>query len=418
MKGSSGAYAGMAGTALVIEQGGQGRLARRLVIATVVLALLGSSAPSPLYGFYQDRWHFAATVLTEIYTAYSLGTLTTLLVIGRISDRLGDRRSLLLFGLGAVAVGAVIMATAGSVAALLVGRVFAGFGTGAVMGPATAALVELDPMRDGKKAAVIATVAITAGGTLGPILTGAALALNAAPGVTPYIVLAIAAVVTAICLSQTAWPAKPPPAVQMRTGIPAHGFGRTLRNAGLPYIIACAGMALAWMVGGTFVGLGPTFARHLIGVHSAALAGLTVSAFQVVAGASQLLCRSMTLKRLLVGGAILMGLSLLLCTLAAAMDSAALFCLGTLSTGAGFGCAFAGSAALASRSAPLRSRATLVSLAYAVGYIGNLLPVVALGAIADDLGLFDAMAACALATTIGAAGIAAAAARMRGVSTD
>ena len=42
----------------------------------------------------------------------------------------------------------------------------------------------------------------------------------------------------------------------------------------------------------------------------------------------------------------------------------------------------------------------------------------ALGAIADDLGLFDAMAACALATTIGAAGIAAAAWRVRGVSAD
>ena len=387
------------------------------MIATVVLALLGSSAPSPLYGFYQDRWHFAATVLTEIYTAYSLGTLTTLLVIGRVSDRLGDRRSLLLFGLGAVAVGAVIMAMAGSVDALLVGRVFAGFGTGAVMGPATAALVELDPKRDGKKAAVIATVAITAGGALGPILSGAALALNAAPSVTPYIVLAVAAVVTAICLSRTAWPATSP-VVHLSVGIATDGFGRTLRNAGLPYVIACAGMALAWMVGGTFVGLGPTFARHLIGIHSAALAGLTVSAFQVVAGTSQLLTRSMTLKRMLVGGAILMGLSLLLCTLAAAMDSAVIFCLGTVLTGAGFGCCFAGSAALASRSAPPHSRATLVSLAYAVGYIGNLLPVVALGAIADDLGLFDAMAACALATTIGAAGIAAAAWRVRGVSAD
>jgi MFS family permease len=146
-------------------------------------------------------------------------------------------------------------------------------------------------------------------------------------------------------------------------------------------------MAAAWMVGGCFLGLGPIFARRLAGIHDPALAGLTVAVFQIVAGCAQLGLRNLPPRRLVIAGTALMASGLLLATLAAAIGSAALFCAGALFTGTGYGCGFSGAAAIGSRSAPARGRATIVSFTYIAGYLGNLLPVLSLGVVADQFGL-------------------------------
>jgi MFS family permease len=386
-------------------------LARCLVILAVAIAMFGSSAPSPIYGLYQHEFHFGHAMLTAIYGAYSVGTLFALFLLGRISDRIGDRRLLLFAGLGAVILGAVVMAVADNVPLLLIGRFLAGMGTGCVMGPATAALVELDPARDRVRAAVIATVAVTAGITAGVIVTGIALESHEAPTVTPYAVLGLSTFAILIGLRAVRWaPRDAATAHAARPEEPAKpGAGALIREAGWPFAISCAGMATAWMVGGCFLGLGPIFARRLAHIHDPALAGMTVAAFQIVAGGAQLGLRTLPPRRLMVTGTALMASGLLLATLAAALGSAALFCAGALFTGAGYGCGFSGAAAIGTRSAPARGRATIVSFTYIAGYLGNLLPVLSLGVVADHFGLFAAMASLAGAATLFGGGLAAAA---------
>ena len=378
-------------------------LARCLVILAVAVAMVGSSLPSPLYGLYQAHLHLDHVWLTAIYGTYSVGTVFALFVLGRVSDRIGDRRLLLFAALAATILGAVVMALAHGLPMLLIGRFFAGMGTGCIMGPATAALVELDPMRDRVRAAVIATVAVTAGITSGVIISAIALEADVAPTVAPFAILAVAAATILVALRFVAWTRASVVPATLDRATPAEakpGAGALLREAGLPFVLSCAGMATAWMVGGCFLALGALFARRLAGIHDPAVAALTVAVFQIVAGCAQLGGRNLAPRRLVIGGVALAASGLLLATLAAAIGSAALFCVGALFTGAGYGGGFSGAAAIGSRSAPARGRATIVSFTYIAGYLGNLLPVLTLGLIADRFGLFAALASLAGAATL------------------
>jgi MFS family permease len=376
-------------------------LARGLVILAVAVAMVGSSAPSPIYGLYQQRLGLDHVWLTVIYGNYSLGTVVALFVLGRISDRVADRRILLVAALGAAILGAVLMAAAGSLPMLLVGRFFAGMGTGCIMGPATAALVELDPRRDRVRAAIIATVAVTAGITSGILITAFALEARIAPLLFPFVVLGVSAVLLAIALPFAPWaPRDVLPATAHMAKQAKPSLGVLVREAGSGFWLSCAGMATAWMVGGCFLALGAIFARQLAGIHNPAVAGLTVAVFQVVAGCVQLGGRNAAPRSLVVAGVGLMITGLMLALLAAAFGSAALFGAGALFTGAGYGCAFSGSAAIGNRSAPARGRATIVSFTYIAGYLGNLIPVITLGIVADLFGLFAAIATLAGAAII------------------
>jgi MFS family permease len=381
----------------------QYRLARFIVILAVAVAMVGSSDATPLYGLYQAHLHLNHVWITAIYGNYSVGTLFALFVLGRVSDQIGDRRLLLFAALAATILGAVLIAIAHGLPMLLIGRFFAGMGTGCIAGPATAALVELDPLRDRVRAAVSSTVAVTAGITGGVILSAAALEWRIDPTVTPYALLALAAVTVMVALRLVPWaPPEVAPAMlhPSATGGQKSGTWALVREAGLPFVLGCAGMALAWMVGGCFLGLGALFAHRLAGIHDPAVAALTVAIFQIVAGCAMLGGRNLEPRRVVVVGAVFMGTGLLLATAAAAWGSAGLFCVGALFTGAGYGCGFSGAAAISSRSAPAQGRATVISFTYIAGYLGNLLPVLTLGVIADQFGLFAAIATLAGAAVV------------------
>ncbi|MCB8876162.1 MFS transporter [Acidisoma silvae] len=366
--------------------------ARCFVILAVAIAMVGSSAPSPIYGVYAQHMHLNHMMLTVIYGFYSLGTVAALFLLGRISDRIPDRRVLLIVALCCAILGGILMALAGNVPVMLIGRFFAGMGTGCIIGPATAALVELDPARDRVRAAIVATVAVTAGITSGVVITAAALEERFAPTLTSFVVIIVVASITIAALLLVRWvPHDVAPATVHPTAQAKSSMGAMIREAGAGFWISCAGMVTAWMVGGCFLALGAIFARQLAGIHDPAIAALTVAVFQVVAGCVQLGGRNQPPRRLLMAGAVFMMTGLVLATLAAAIDSAVLFCIGALFTGMGYGGGFSASAAIGNRSAPARARAAIVSLTYIAGYLGNLIPVILLGVIADLFGLFAAI---------------------------
>lgn len=378
------------------------RLARSAIVGAIAVAMIGSSAPSPIYGLYQARLGIDHVWLTAIYGIYSLGTVSALFLLGRIADRIGDRRILIYAALAAAGMGAVLMALAQSVPALLIGRFCAGMGTGCIMGPATAAMIELDPARDRVRAAIIATLAVTGGITGGVVLTAAALAMGFAPTLSPFVLLASLCALLLIALRLAPWvrPDVAPATATLPTPAAKPRAALLMREAGAPFLLSCAAMATAWMAGGCFLALGAIFARQLAGIHDPAVAALTVAAFQIVAGSAQLGGRAFRPPALVVTGALLMAAGLLLATAAAALGAAWLFCLGALATGLGYGICFSGAAALSSHSAPARGRATIVSFTYIAGYLGNLIPVMLLGVIADHFGLFAAIASLAGAVTL------------------
>ena len=96
-----------------------------------LILFVGTTIPTPLYRVYQEELHFSSGTLTLIFAIYVLFLLPSLLVFGRISDRVG-RRTVLLFGFTVAALAAAIFAGAESLFSLFVARALQGIATGVV----------------------------------------------------------------------------------------------------------------------------------------------------------------------------------------------------------------------------------------------------------------------------------------------
>ncbi len=366
------------------------RTGQLFVALGLAAALLGSSAPSPLYSLYQAQWSLSTTVTTLIFAIYAFGVLPALLIGGRLADRLADARTLLIPALACVIVGSLVFGFAGNTVMLLAGRLLTGIGTGTMLGAANRALIELDADQNHHRAAVISTAAFTLGAGFGPVFSGLALATGLWPMTLPFLMIAAVASVALIGLVRSAWPA---PALSAHDGKGAEIAARprlptVLRRAGAGYAVACLTLVAAWATGATFMALGPLFVERLTAIEGKALTGVVVLVFQVTAGLSQLFNRKLDAYRAILRGAALMALALAGCWVAGMMGSAVGFALATLFVGLGFGPMFVGAVALVNRTATPAYRSTLVSLFYVAGYIpGNALPTLGLGVLADYAGL-------------------------------
>src|SRR5579875_1869425 len=133
----------------------------------VAVVMAGSSVVSPLYDVYQATWHFSAITLTAIFAVYVAALLAVLLVAGTLSDRVG-RRPMMAVAMLAEAAAAGAFLSAHGVGALYAGRLLQGVATGAGVGTAGAALIELQPSH---RPALGGTV--NAGGSMAALAVGA-----------------------------------------------------------------------------------------------------------------------------------------------------------------------------------------------------------------------------------------------------
>jgi hypothetical protein len=118
-----------------------------LLLASIIVSFLAaSSVPTPLYALYAAQWDFSPLATTVVFGAYALAVLASLLTFGKLSDHVG-RRPVLLTALVLQAVAMVQFATAGGLETLLGARIVQGVATGALLGAAGAALLDLDRRR-------------------------------------------------------------------------------------------------------------------------------------------------------------------------------------------------------------------------------------------------------------------------------
>jgi len=151
---------------------GTGRLPLFVVAFLMFAATMASNAPSPLYVIYQQRFHFSSLALTAVFASYAAGVLVALVVVGRLSDGIGRRR-LLVPSLVMLALSATLFAVADGLGWLFAARAVQGLATGSLTSAATAAMVELEPNGDRRRASLINTVVFITGAAVGPLLFGA-----------------------------------------------------------------------------------------------------------------------------------------------------------------------------------------------------------------------------------------------------
>src|ERR671930_197361 len=90
-----------------------------------LVAMVGTTLPTPLYPIYQQRFGFGELMITVIFATYAFGVIIGLILTGRLSDEIG-RRPVLLAGLACAAVSAVLFLVAQDVPLVLVGRMLSG----------------------------------------------------------------------------------------------------------------------------------------------------------------------------------------------------------------------------------------------------------------------------------------------------
>ncbi|MEU0602631.1 MFS transporter [Streptomyces sp. NPDC006393] len=392
-----------------------------LIVATALFLLLaGANLPTPLYAVYQQRFGFSAEVLTLVFATYAVVLVPTLLVFGRLSDRLGRRR-VIVAGLGAAAVAAALFAAAEGTAWLFAARALQGLALGMVSGGANAGLVELEPRHDARRAALLATLAQTGGCAAGPLAAGLLAQWAPAPRTLCYLVGLTATVAIALCVLAIPEPAHgaqgraPQPAggAQGRVPEPARNTRgrRRIQRPGVPRDIrgpfarVASTAALVWSVAALYLSVVPSYVGSLLGTHDLALLGAITAVMLTASCAAQLASRSgLRPATSQAGGLILLAAGLLALVAAFPAHSLALVLVGAVLAGCGHGAGFLGAQAELNRCVPGDRRGEVTAAFYTCVYTGVAVTSIGVGLIARAVSLSAAVAL--FAAVIGTAALA------------
>ncbi|HBH6952879.1 TPA: MFS transporter [Serratia marcescens] len=353
-------------------------------------ALLNSSAPTPLYPLYQQQLALSSVSLTVVYGAYAAGVLIALFGVGNLAGKVKDLRSMIVPALLVVLSGALLFARADTFAMMLMARLLAGVGTGALTGAANIALVRFGPRDGGKNAALIATLSFTTGLALGPIFSGIALQTGFHPTTLPFVFIMVIAAVAALGV-MFSWPrgvvTAPTHATPAATEKSSLLDG--LRATGGKFYVCAGALFICWALAASILAIGPSVAETLLGLHARGVFGYAIAVYLLIAGISQILSRRLNARHSLLFGCLAQVLAAVVFAVAIQWHSLWLAAAGLVVAGYAYGAIFVGSATLVNLISPPASHARLLSLFYVIAYIANWVPIL-LGIVVDRVDLQQA----------------------------
>jgi predicted MFS family arabinose efflux permease len=370
--------AGLPADPFARPSGRRGLGARRLsgrpavfMLASLIVALLASSAaPTPLYAIYQGEWHFTPITTTVVFGVYAMAVLVSLLTLGKLSDHVG-RRPVLLTALAVHAGSLVIFATATGVPELLAARIVQGLSTGAALGAIGAAMLDMD-----RELGTFANAVAPGMGTAtGSILS--ALAVRFLPDPTHLIYLALIGVLAvqalAIVTMRETVSRAPGALASLR---PEITLPRELRK---PVLTAIPVLFAVWALAGLYGALGPALVHVLTGSGDVVLGGLSLFVLAASAVVAIIALRRASARTVMLFGILALITGVAVTVLGVSAGSVAVFFVGSVIAGAGFGSGFQGGIRTVVPLAAAHQRAGLVSVIYVVSYLGLGVPAVAAG---------------------------------------
>lgn len=353
-----------------------------IVAFTTAAMLAASSAPSPLYAVYQQRFGFSAVTLTVVFAVYVIALLATLLTVGRLSDHVG-RRPVLAAALVAEAASMAVFVGASGTGWLVAARVVQGVATGAAVAVLGAYLLDLQPADGSRLGSLVNSLAPLGGLAAGAV--GAGVLVQYGPDPSQFVFwllgglfLVLAAVVAVLPESV---PRAPGALASLR---PQVSVPRTARP---PFVKAAPVMIASWALGGMVLSLGGSVLAVVFGLTNHAETGLIIALLPAAGALGAFLLRDFSpapMTRIgtaaLIAGAVLVFVSLATSTLW-------LFVVAAVVAGAGFGVGFLGALREVTQLAAPHERAGLLSAVYVVSYLGFSIPAVIGGILVTQLGL-------------------------------
>lgn len=353
-----------------------------LVAAAFFPTMLGTTLPTPLYPIYQRELGFDGLIVTVVFATYAVGVLAALLLVGRLSDRIG-RRPVLLPGLALAAASSLVFLIPDSLPALFAGRLLSGLSAGVFTGVATATIVDLAPPEGRARAGLLAAAVNMAGLGAGPVVAGALADLAPLPLVLPYLVhLAV------VALGAVAVWAVPEPVTRVPGPVRLE-IQRLSVPADVRPVFVRAGIAgfAGFAVLGFFTAVSPLFVAQTLREPSHLLSGLVVFSLLGSSTAGQLLSARLPLRTSLLGGclALAAGISVVGAGIGAA--SLPVVLAGAVVAGLGQGASFRAGLQSVTGSAPAQRRSEVSSSFFLVLYVAISIPVIGVGAGARVFGL-------------------------------
>lgn len=365
--------------------------------AVAAIALWTSAAPSTSYPLYEAAWHVTPTVTTAVFAVYPLALVIALLVFGDLADHIG-RRAAMLLGLAGMLIGSLLFAIAPGIGVVFAGRVFMGVGVGLAFSPASAAVLEFSRPGRERTAGSITTAGTALGLALATIVGGALIEYGPFPLHLDYWVLlvAIAAVGASVWFM--------PRHTRDESRGPWRPRGVTVpRGIRLLYAVAALSVSVAYMFGSVFLALGAQIAEQVTHTDNVFEVGAIMAIMSVVIGATAIAVRRVRPQRSITVGSIVTFVAFGFLIDSAYTGSLPVFIATTLVAGVAYALAFAGGLALIGQNAPAHHRAATISAVYLVAYVLQGAAAIALGLIATDAGLRQAIDVGAVAVSVFAA---------------
>lgn len=351
------------------------------VTVAFLINMIGTTLPTSIYAYYQQRYGFTTPVITVIYASYALGVLATLLLAGNWSDQIGRRR-MLLAGLGMSAASGLVFLLSTGLYGLLFARLLSGISAGVFTGTASVAIVEFAPGAWRRHAPFLATASNMLGLGCGPLLSGALVQWLPWPTYVPYVVHLLLVLVALAGIARLADTA--PRGARIRFQVQRLALPEEVRGAFVP--AAIAGFA-GFVVVGFFASVVPQLLRAVFGYHSGLLVGVVVFLLFACSTLGQRTQAAFAHAWRMPAGCIGLMAGLVCIALCVQQRSFGALLAGAVLAGLGQGISFrAGLGDIVEASPPLR-RAEVTSLFFVVLYVAISLPVIGLGIAVQEQGI-------------------------------
>jgi MFS family permease len=362
-----------------------GRTLRRAFVSAVVslvavFAAVGSTIP--LFNIYRAEDGFTNADISLTVVAYSAATLSTLLVLGRLSSHVG-RRPTSIASLCLLLVGCLLLLNVHAVGTLLAGRLLMGLGAGLASSSLTAYIVDAAPARPVWLASVASSQTVMLGLAVGAIGSGALVQFGPWPRDLIFLV-----VTGALCVSVALIAASPETVTRMpgtlRSLRPRIHVPARVRHL-LP--VAAAVFLATWAAGAFYQAFVPALVEDQLHTSSPLVVGLVFAAYMgpSVLGAPLGGWFTAAAAQRLGMIAFLAGMTGLITAIAT--GTLVLFIGATVVAGAGQGIAISAATRALLHGSTLADRAPIFSAIYLLCYSSATIPALIAGQLSNTFSL-------------------------------
>lgn len=360
-----------------------------MVSLALIMGTIGTALASPLYPIYQQIWHLSPSQITYIFVAYMFGCLGTLLFLGRTSNTIGFLRTLQI-GLVFISIGLVISVFAENALILSLGRFIIGIASGLMTTSAMLGMMQTIPETHKQLAPQLVSILTAIGFGLGPFVGGVIAQFSQAPLITPYLPIILGAVLCFVGLFWLKTPAfeRQPFSIAPKLLRPEPQYHAVFMIVGLTAFNAFAAFSL-------FASLSPSFVQDILPWHGPLVSGTAITCILLISAVVQFFAKAVPAKKCLNIGLMVMLVSLVSLALCMILKASILFFASDILFGIGHGFALMGAFGVIHAITTLQNRAAVMSTYLFIGYLGTIVPIIAVGYLADHFGLgFSVISFC------------------------